>query len=223
MEVLSETLKAEDLSARVRARILTRFVVMLSTVGVVKIVEAIGLLENMLTHALAQAKGGSVAWQPRADWIAYIALAALPWGGEFFSKSDCANEFENLLDLADAYARQRAANPDSATTIIKSAEGKEIDWFMEMHARLSAARTNGQWNILSIPAIAEPFVEALAQTSNAHALPMIEIATIKYANHAEASAHYPGRSILRYVSSIASARRVLVNGSEESVYISLIP
>jgi nuclear cap-binding protein subunit 1 len=151
----------------------------------------------MLLHALAEAKGGKKGWQPRADWIAYVALAAVPWGGEFYSKSEYVNQFENVLDLADEYAKKRTANPDSATTIIKSADGNEIDWFMEMHARLSAARTNQQWNILSIPAIAEPFVDALAKTSNAHALPMIEITTIAYANHAEASAHYPGRSILR--------------------------
>jgi nuclear cap-binding protein subunit 1 len=90
-------------------------------------------------------------------------------------------------------------NPDPASIIIKSADGNEVDWFMDMCNRLSAARTDGSWHIASIPAIAEPFVEKLASTTNAHSLNGIQIPEKTFTNHAEASAKYPGRSMLRYV------------------------
>jgi nuclear cap-binding protein subunit 1 len=127
-----------------------------------------------------------------------VALSALPWGGEFYSKSESSNEFEAVLDAAEKYCKARTLNPDPASTIIKSADGKEIDWFVDMCERLNAARTDGNWHILSIPAIAEPFVEALSSVANTHALAKIDIPEKTHLNHAEAAAKYPGRSMLRY-------------------------
>ena len=115
------------------------------------------------------------------------------------SKSECSNELEALLDAADAYCKVRTPNLDPASVIVKSEDGNEVDWFMDMCNRLSAARTDGRWQILSIPAIAEPFVETLASTTNAHSLGAVVIPEKQFANHAEAVIQYPGRSMLRYV------------------------
>ena len=115
------------------------------------------------------------------------------------SKSECSNELEALLDAADAYCKVRTPNLDPASVIVKSEDGNEVDWFMDMCNRLSAARTDARWQILSIPAIAEPFVETLASTTNAHSLGAVVIPEKQFANHAEAVIQYPGRSMLRYV------------------------
>ena len=142
-----ECLNGDDLTQRVRARVLTRFLVMLSTVGVVQRREVMEYLASLLSSAQASAKKGAAGWQPRADWLAYVALSALPWGGEFFSKSESSNDFEALLDMAEAYCKIRTPNSDAASIIIKSADGIEVDWFVDMCNRLSAARTDGRWHL----------------------------------------------------------------------------
>ena len=114
------------------------------------------------------------------------------------SKSEVSNEMEALLDVAAEYCSARTTHPDAASTIIKSADGNEIDWFVDLCNRLNAARTDGNWHILSIPAIAEPFVETLSSAANAHGFAAIKLEKKKYANHTEAVAQYPGRSMLRY-------------------------
>lgn len=197
-EALVESLNGEDVGQRTRARLLTRFLLMLSTVGVVSRKDALEYLSSLISSAKDLAEGGSVGWQPRADWLAYVALSALPWGGETLSKSEVSNEMEALLDMATEYCSARTTHPDAASTIIKSADGHEIDWFVDLCNRLNAARTDGNWHILSIPTIAEPFVETLSSAANAHGFAAIKLEQKKYANHTEAVAQYPGRSMLRY-------------------------
>ena len=218
-QALEEALNGEDLTQRTRARVLTRFLVLLSTVGVVQRRDVMAYLGSLVQTSAALARSGAAGWQPRADWLAYVALSALPWGGEFLSKSECANELEELFDAADSYAKKRSINPDAGAHIMNSTDGSDTDWFVDMCARLGAARTDGSWHIASIPAIDDQFMEELSSTANAHALGSVTVPEVETTNQAESAARYPGRSMLRCVTFGKSNRSC---GDDDFFYISLI-
>eukprot|EP00803_Ostreobium_quekettii_P001012 evm.model.scf_516.7 EVM.evm.TU.scf_516.7 scf_516:63384-73886(+) len=115
-EQFSSALEACEWS---KARMLLRLLVALTVSNVVapsSIVELLGLLvDAALTCAKETGKGdpSGRSWQPWSDYLVYIVLMALPWGGIELAESAPA-EVEELLDKVGKYMEVRPLSNDPA-------------------------------------------------------------------------------------------------------------
>lgn len=75
-----------------------------------------------LAHAGVDPSGAS--WQPWADWLVYVALAALPWCGQELAAS-CNDALVALLGRAQAYMEARPVAVDELLKPMSGARGPD--------------------------------------------------------------------------------------------------
>ena len=105
IKYLEDSLASSELPDRTRARLMLRFIAILPSVGVIEASAALEILDTVVSAAVAAADDAAPGWQPRADFLVYITLAALPWAGQTLSSSKEGNAdeiFEVLMGSIEA-------------------------------------------------------------------------------------------------------------------------
>ena len=220
IEQLEQKLGSSDPDDKTRARLLLRFIACLPSVGVISAEHALECLDAIVCGAVAAADDANPGWQPRADFLVYIVLAAMPWAGESLSAhaetGNAAEIFDVLLSSVEEYLGRRSRGPDPASMTFAAADGRADDWLEELWGRVNEVRKAGAvaieaWQVKSVPAVVEPFAEEIAAGSvNSHPPPPIAVPKMTFTGAAEALAMFPVRPRLRCVSfpSDESAARV---------------
>ena len=164
---------------RDRARLLVRFLGCLVAPGVVSGASAARMLRVLLEAAMAAAvEGGSAdpsgaTWQPYSDFLAYCALAALPWCGGDLAGS-APDELQGVLDVAEAYMEVRPIQFDALLAPFTpgalpegdpgaAADSGGASFLGELWRALQECATGG-WRVESIPQdLLAPFAQRLAR------------------------------------------------------------
>lgn len=201
IERLEHRLGSDDPSDRTRAKLLLRFLAILPSVAVLTPAAAIDVLDTVLCAAIADADAARPGWQPRADYLVYAVLAALPWaGGTLSSEAGSRDAFERLCDTAEEYLGKRVQGPDPAAMTF--AADATDDWLEEIWGRVNLTRKAGAggneaaWRVASIPPSQAPFAEEL-EGSAKHAPPQLAVPKKTFDGVAAALAAYPVRPRLR--------------------------
>lgn len=211
MEHLEAALKSSDLSDKNHARLLLRFIAILPAMGVVEASAALEVLDAVVCAAVAAAEKNEPGWQPRADFLVYITLAALPWAGGTLSLATEANAgeiFEVLMDSIEDYLGKRQQGPDPAAMLFRPAAGSDAgtvdDWLEEVWGRVNEVRKAGKedpgsWAVKSIPPVMQQFVQDVAEGGGErHVPPPLAVPDMGFSGPAEALAAFPVRPRLRY-------------------------
>ena len=183
-----------------RARVLSRFLATCGTTRAVTHQSALGLLSSMLASALATGTApnakADTTWQPRADFMAYCALAALPFAGQELPDGD-PEAMKQLLHTAGEYMACRPVRGtppvmrplggdvsggdggDAATAPQVVAEHQD-DTLEDLWNRLSVCADTGVWSSVHLvrTRVHEPFMrELLAQEGGSvpHELPPLDV------------------------------------------------
>ena len=211
IEHLEASLKSSELSDKIRARLLLRFIAILPSVGVVEPSAALEVLDGVVCAAVAAADRAEPGWQPRADFLIYITLAAMPWAGTTLSSSTEANAgeiFDVLIGSIEDYLSRRAQGPDPAAMLFAPAAGSPPgmvdDWLEELWGRVNEVRKAGKedpgsWSVKSIPPVIQQFAQDLAEGGgDRHVPPPLAVPEMSFSGPAEALAAFPVRPRLRY-------------------------
>lgn len=245
-EQLETTLASTSLDDRIKARLLLRFIAVWPVVGIVTASAAVDILDAVVCAAVDAADKGEAGWQPRADYLVYAVLAALPWGG---AALQTAKEFDVMMDSIEDYLRKRRQGPDPAAMLFAPPAGSAADtvddWLEECWGRVNEVRKAGaqddaSWSVKSIPPVTDIITGDSFELGGGahHTPPPLKVAEMSFSGAAEALAAYPVRPRLR-CESIAN-RSILPNqfpnfslepggwsrlrGDDSSFpYISLIP
>jgi nuclear cap-binding protein subunit 1 len=245
-EQLETTLASTSLDDRIKARLLLRFIAVWPVVGIVTASAAVDILDAVVCAAVDAADKGEAGWQPRADYLVYAVLAALPWGG---AALQTAKEFDVMMDSIEDYLRKRRQGPDPAAMLFAPPAGSAADtvddWLEECWGRVNEVRKAGaqddaSWSVKSIPPVTDIITGDSFELGGGahHTPPPLKVAEMSFSGAAEALASYPVRPRLR-CESIAN-RSILPNqfpnfslepggksrlrGDDSSFpYISLIP
>lgn len=211
IEHLEASLKSSELSDKIRARLLLRFVAILPAVGVIDPSAALEVLDAVVCAAVAAADGAEPGWQPRADFLIYITLAAMPWAGTTLSSATEANAgeiFEVLMGSVEDYLSRRVQGPDPAAMVFAPAAGSPAgmvdDWLEELWGRVNEVRKTGKedpgsWAVKSIPPVMAQFAQDVAEGGgDRHVPPPLAVPEMAFSGPAEALAAFPVRPRLRY-------------------------
>ena len=160
-EQLETTLASTSLDDRIKARLLLRFIAVWPVVGIVTASAAVDILDAVVCAAVDAADKGEPGWQPRADYLVYAVLAALPWGG---AALQTAKEFDVMMDSIEDYLRKRRQGPDPAAMLFAPPAGSATDtvddWLEECWGRVNEVRKAGalddaSWSVKSIPPVTD--------------------------------------------------------------------
>ena len=203
-ELLETSLASASLDDRIRARLLLRFVAVWPIVGIVSESAAVDILDAVVCAALDAAEKGEPGWQPRADYLAYIALAALPWAGGTLQK---AKEFDRMMDSIEDYLRKRRQGQDPAAMLFAPPAGSAADtvddWLEECWGRVNEVRKAGaqdeaSWTVKSIPPVTDIVTgDEFEYAGHKHTPPPLKVVEMTFSGAAEAIAAYPVRPRLR--------------------------
>ena len=158
-----------------RAKLLTRFIAIMPSVGVIKPSAAIDVLDALVCAAgdaadVAAARAGSGGahpaaahvWQPRGDFLVGCALAATPWCGASLAAATepgAADAFDALFAAVEDYLLKRSRRgPDPSAMIFGAGAGADggadggagapttDDWLEETFGRVNETRRAGRLN-----------------------------------------------------------------------------
>jgi nuclear cap-binding protein subunit 1 len=210
IEHLEASLKSFELADRIRSRLLLRFIAILPAVGVIEPSAALEVLDAVVCAAVAAADAAEPGWQPRADFLIYIALAAMPWAGATLSSATEANAgeiFDVLMGSIEDYLARRTQGPDPAAMVFSPAAGSPAgmvdDWLEELWGRVNEVRKAGKddagsWTVKSVPPVMAVFAPDIADAGgDRHVPPPLAVPEMSFSGPAEALATFPVRPRLR--------------------------
>lgn len=206
-----------------RARILVRFLVACASVRCVSGESALALLQSLL--AAAQAEAGHPATQPRADALAYYAMAALPFAGGELAEGE-PEAMAALVASCESFLAARAVRgsvpslrPLSGLGPGEDAAEAGEDYVTELWGRLAACAAGGSWepHNLRLTRVHSPF-KAELQHSQPHALPPLTVPPLlqplRASSRAAGLGLFPPRPRLRLLDP-GLTERFVVPGSGE--------
>ncbi|KAI8470277.1 MAG: armadillo-type protein [Monoraphidium minutum] len=165
---------------RDRARLLARWLACLAATGAVSAASAVQLLSDLIAAASDAAAAGAAVdptgatWQPWSDFVAYCALAALPWAGADLAAAAPA-ALAALMGVAEAYMGARAVAVDAALSpwlpgalpeddAAAGADSGGASFLGELWAALAACRDDAGWRVEGVPReLTAAFQEQLAR------------------------------------------------------------
>lgn len=166
-----------------RARLLLRLLVSLVVPGVVQPTSAITALRAAVDVSLALASSSSDSdgrtWQPYADYLVYMALSALPFGGRELGEA-APDMWSDLIAAADLYLNKRPRDTQPGLRPFGAAV-KEDDplalsdngaasFLSDVVAAVKEMRDSATWELQGVPMVHMGMEVWLAGASQSHIL-----------------------------------------------------